>query len=384
MSIKKKLAKSQKQRATSLWEGPESSNWNGGVSQSMLHSFLVCRERFRIKYVLGLGPPDDFNHSIEFGNLWHACEEALSGHHADPWKLLDLHVSKLLKTYPMKQEDIIKWYEIVKLQFPIYVEYWKQNDTQAKHRKPILQEGVFCEPYVLPSGRTVFLKGKWDAVDLVGGKIYLQENKTKGTIEQDVIMRQLSFDLQTMLYLSALQTAINATYETPLSKLKKKALGGVRYNVIRRPLSGGKGSIRQKKNQTLEEYYDELAQIITNAKGSDWGMPEGEHYFFMRWKVDVSKFDVLNFQLQFLSPILEQLCSWWNWVSKCLESGRDVWGNPIHWRAPYGTYSPLYNGKPTDVDHYLETGSTVGLVRKERLFRELEDENELEGSALVG
>ncbi len=385
MSIKKKLARSKKKQSDFLWQGPCSSEPNGGITQSMLHTFLVCPERARIKYVLGLGPPDDFNSSIEFGNFWHCCEEAWSGYHNDPWRLLDLYVSKLLKRYPMKQQDIIHWYNICKLQFPIYKEYWEENDEEAVEREPVLQEGVFCVPYTLPSGRTVYLRGKWDAVDSIGGKLWLQENKTKGSIDPSILLKQLSFDLQTMLYLVALEAdrndsegylAANEYKDLPLRTFK---IAGVRYNVIRRPLSGGKGSIRQKKNQELDEFYKELEGIIRGAKGPDWGVANDEHFFFMRWRVEVTSKDIENFKLQFLNPKLEWLCDWWEWISFCAKSKVDVFSpheNGVHWRAPYGTYSPLYNGKPTDLDTYLETGSTVGLVRQERLFRELVDDED--------
>src|SRR5580658_5237243 len=61
-----------------LWDGPESDTPNGGVTQSLLGSFLCCRERFRIKVVEGLQPADSFRRALEFGNLWHCAEEAFA------------------------------------------------------------------------------------------------------------------------------------------------------------------------------------------------------------------------------------------------------------------------------------------------------------------
>ena len=43
----------------------------------------------------------------------------------------------------------------------------------------------------------------------------------------------------------------------------------------------------------------------------------------------------------------------------------------IHFRMPYGVYSPLLDGRTTELDEYLASGSTVGLRRAESLFREL-------------
>lgn len=368
-----------------LWKGPSSDDPNGGITQSMLNQFMVCRERFRIKYVLGLQVPDSFNSRLEYGSLWHACEEGLAAKDKDPWARLDLYVGELLKRYPLQQEDVLKWYEICKIQFPIYVDYWAKH-SDVVNRQPLLQEEVFNIPYKLPSGRTVRLRGKFDSVDLIDGGIWLQENKTKGDIDPQLLQRQLTFDLQTGVYLVAISELNYAGPDTEASIHKaqqgwaifraqkewRACIHGVRYNVIRRPLSGGKGSIRQKKNQTLEEYYEELGNLIKGATGPEWGVLTDEHYYFMRWKVEFKPKDIENFKVKFLNPILEQLCDWWDWVGTLEQDPFDTDGSGgVHWQAPYGIYSPLYDGKPTDLDNYLQDGSTVGLTRAESLFREL-------------
>jgi len=360
-----KLKKAQKERAKPLWQGPSSDGPNGGITQSMLSQFLVCRERFRVRYVLGLQPPDDFNKNLEFGSLWHCAEEGLAAKDKDPWERLDNYAHELFQRYPLKKLEIMHWYEIVKLQFPIYTAFWAEHDD-VKNRTPLLQEEVFNVSYILPSGRKVYLRGKFDSVDLIDGGIWLQENKTKGDIDQEMLQRNLTFDLQTMFYLTALY---EVEYEDYFAKYP---ISGVRYNVIRRPLSGGKGSIKQKKNQTLEEFYEELSGIIQNATGPEWGMPPGDHFFFMRRKVAMSLEDIETFKVQFLNPILEQLCDWWDWMSDMAADPFEIEGHHgVHWRMPYGVYSPLLDGRTTELDEYLASGSTVGLRRAESLFREL-------------
>jgi len=373
-ALAKKLKKIQEERERPLWEGPSSSGPNGGITQSMLNQFLVCRERFRIRYVLGLQPPDDFNKAIEFGSLWHCAEEGLAAKDKDPWERLDNYLHELITRYPLKQADIIHWYEIVKLQFPIYVKHWAEHDD-VRNRTPLLQEEVFNVPYTLPSGRTVNLRGKFDSVDLIDKGIWLQENKTKGDIDVEMLQRNLSFDLQTGFYLVALlewHRTDSLGLQVPKGVSRVASLAGVRYNVIRRPLSGGKGSIKQKKNQTLEEFYEELAGIIQTASGPDWGTHPDDHFFFMRWKVDITPQDIETFKVQFLNPILEQLCDWYPMVT----DGQDPFsvdqnGYYHHFRMPYGIYSPLLDGRTTELDEYLASGSTVGLRRADSLFKEL-------------
>lgn len=376
-----RLKKAQEGKDQSLWEGPSSDGPNGGISQSMLSRFLTCRERFRIRYVLGLQPPDDFNKRMEYGSMWHCAEESLAAKHEDPWLLLDAYTRDLCAKYPLHQSDIIHWYNICKLQFPIYVKWWSQHED-VKNRTPLLQEETFDVPYKLPSGRTVRLRGKWDSVDLIGKKVWLQENKTKGDIDQQRMQTQLSFDLQTMMYLIALETDRQdcmgrlAAIED-ISTPARSPIAGVRYNVIRRPLAGGKGSIRQKKNQSLEDYYKELKDVIQGAIGPEWGMQPGDHFFFQRWNVEVTPEDIDKFKAQFFNPILEQLCDWWGFMEDC---DGDPWAQPYaphgspHYRMPYGVYSPLMDSRSgkTELDDYLEIGSTIGLQRSEKLFRELD------------
>lgn len=343
-----------KQTVQALWEGPESNGDQGGVTQSLLGKYLVCRERFRLKVIDGWAEADNFRLAMEYGNMIHEMEEALAANR--DWRVALLQYAQKLSTrYPLCGEQITKWYQVASLQFPIYVKYWEQNQD-VLDRTPIYQEKVFNHPYKLPSGRVVYIRGKYDAVDLIGGKspgMYLGENKAKGSVNCDEIENQLNFNLQTLLYLLVLSEDKSLT----------ERVKGVRYNVIRRPLAGGKHSIRPKKAtkkvaaETMDEYYNRLGGLIRDEPG---------HYFH-RWKQEVSSVELTNFRSQFLDPCLEELCRWYDWVT-----GGDPWrsGNKIHYRSPYGIYN-LMDGKPNELDEYLLSGSTLGLEKTDNLFPEL-------------
>jgi hypothetical protein len=336
--------------------------------------------------VEGLKSADTFNHRLEYGQMWHLCEEALAKSAVwktgeGPWSSsLRKYCREICMKYPTQQEQVQHWYNVCKTQFPLYVKYWAKH-PDVKARSPLLQEEIFHSPYLLPSGRTVYLRGKFDSVDLIGkGKsagIYLQENKSKGDINEQQLKRQLQFDIQTMMYLVALWKQYcptgkgRSTFGAPIA--------GIRYNVIRRPLSGGKGSIVQRKGngkttkpETNEEFYKRLGKVIE----------EDPSLFFMRWKVEILPSDIDRFKREFLNPVLEQLCDWWEfintgdpWRESDLHTYR-VPGDPpdaygIHWRMPYGVYSPLLDGGPTELDEYLTSGSTLGLQQTTDLFPEL-------------
>lgn len=378
-----------------LWKGPEVD----GVTQSLLSRFLVCRERFRILVVEGLREADSFNHRIEYGSMWHVCEEAFAGC-GERWKKyirndrqyewlepLREYAAQLHQQYPLDQEKIQHWYCVCREQFPVYVDYWRKH-PDVKNRTPLLQEQAFNVPYTLPSGRVVRLRGKWDSVDLIGkgrrAGVYLQENKTKGEIHEGQLLKQLSsgFDLQTMLYLVAYQEWHRQFGKQKTGKEWRCNLRGIRYNVVRRPLSGGKGSIRRHKatktkpEETADEFYGRLWDII-KAKP--------ETYFF-RWKVEVTPADLTRFRRECLDPILEQLCQWWDWVTDYSDpfhyvreyssdrSARrpDSASTPIHWRHPFGVWNSLNEGSSTPLDEYLLNGSTLGLEQTTTLFPELD------------
>jgi hypothetical protein len=216
----------------------------------------------------------------------------------------------------------------------------------------------------------------------MGGKdpgLYLVEHKTKGDIDERKVARQLLFDLQTMLYLTALQEEATPSIERTCygpEELNDRLIKGVLYNVVRRPLSGGKYSIirhkatKTKNEETKTEYYDRLQGLI--REDPDW--------FFMRWRVEVRPADVERFKRECLNPILEQLCDWWSWVEistlRTKGSAFDYDAHhgygAIHWRHPFGVYNVLDEGGSSDLDEYLESGSEAGLRRATTLFPELE------------
>lgn len=375
----------EKKRLQPLWDGPMSDKPNGGITFSLLCRFLNDRERFRLYVIEGLAPPERFNNKIEYGNMWHLCEEAYAAEERHFGEYvgttlwpdnLNAYAVNLCNKFPHDKAEVWHWYQVCKLQFPIYVQHWSKSRNDSA--KPLMQEVSFKVPYRLPSGRKVLLRGKWDSVDSVDGEIWLQENKSKGNIDPELIQRQLKFDLQTMLYIVALDSANEHDEKgkgLPAPQYRYGGpIAGVRYNCIRRPLSGGKHTIvrhkatKNKSEETHEQYYERLKGLIAGES----------EYFFYRWIVHVKKSDIELFRQTCLNPILEQLCSWWDWVNYSGERGTtDIYSSNkgVHFRMPYGVYNPLTDAKGsgarTPYDSYLDTGSKIGLSEVTNLFPEL-------------
>lgn len=366
-------------KVQSLWAGPDGEGPEGGVTQSLVGNWLTCRERARLYLVEGLAPPQTFSHALEYGNMWHVCEEEVAGPHPSCWgnSLLG-YAKKLSAKYRFQQEEIEHCYNVCKVQFPIYLDHWSKH-PDVTGRVPLLSEHAFDVPYRLPSGRTVRLRGKMDSVDLVegenGGEVWLQENKTKGDVDVPRLTRQLSFDLQSMFYLvalSSLQESLRKQLrpdgvESNMVTLAGHQIAGVRYNVVKRPLSGGTGSIRRKqptKSNPLGEskgsFYDRLSSIIKKSPGE----------FFERFNVSVTAEEIDHFRSECLDPILENLCDWYADATRTPRHTPPGYRTPMNWRHPYGSWNAIDNGTDCYAD-YLAAGSEAGLERRTELFPEL-------------
>jgi len=381
-----------------LWKGPVED----GISFSLLSKFLVCRERFRLKVVEGLDEDEGFNHNLEFGSLWHEAEEAHAA--GKDWRpALTRYKDKLRSRYPGDEDEIRKWFNVAKTTFPFYVRHWKKHKVETK-RVPVLEEESFRVPLVLPSGRTITLRGKWDAVFRNGRSIYLQENKTKGRIDEAGLQGTVDQNLQTMIYRVALNVWMNLVKsgdippnlepkpsKTALKDVLNCTVKGTLYNVVRRPLSD-LHCIKQRKGrevwnkdktrkvrkgaETEKEFFERLAKDVIE--------PEAKSYF-MRWKVLLTNKDVDRFRLHSLDPILEGLLDWWEWIAgdfnnpwRVPNAGELVEGplvrcpgGGVHHQAPWGVYNSMFGGFRGDFFEYLTTGRKTGLKTIKTLFPEL-------------
>lgn len=390
--IKKPIRRANKRKPSRpLWQGPVED----GISFSLLSKFLVCRERFRLKTVEGLDEDEGFNHALEFGSLWHEAEEAHSA--GKDWRsALTRYKDRLRSRYGQAaEEEILKWFNVAKATFPIYINHWKSHKDE-NGRVPVLEEESFRVPVLLPSGRTIVLRGKWDAIFRVKKSVYLQENKTKGRIDIEGIQGTVDNNLQTMVYHVALREWLRLVKsnqdpewlepkpgKTQLTEALDLPVKGTLYNVVRRPLSD-QHAIKQRKGrevwneaktrkvrkgaETEKEFFERLAKDVIE--------PEAKSYF-MRWKVMLTQADIDRFRVRCLDPILEGLLDWWDWIAADFD---DPWrvnpdngipGGGVHHQTPWGVYNSMFGGFRGDFFELLTTGRKSGLRHIETLFPEL-------------
>lgn len=350
-----------------LWKGPTED----GITFSMLSKFLVCKERFRLKYICGITEPLDFDYAIFYGSMWHEAEEAYYG--GKSWKTAIIKYShKLLGEFPTSDEEIDKMFNLCKRQFEVYIKHYKTEDG---NRKPVLEEYTFKIAYEVPLGgknsRTIYLRGKMDRCYAKNRKfLYLQENKTKGFVDQEAIASTIHSNLQTSLYNYCLRSVLKdqqSKNQKPIlppppafCKLPSTAkVEGVLYNVIRRPLSE-RHALRQRKSESLTQFYDRVRDKIA----------EKPHEHFYRYPVPILTSQLKKFEQEILLPKLTEVVLWFDWI-------KQNWKNPfapgnfIHSKTPWGVYNSMFGGFRGDYYDLLARGRTSQLIPVDGLFTEL-------------
>ena len=342
-ATKKKKVVSAIKNAVNKNSVAPSANWDlyrDGVSYSLLSRFINCRERFRLYAVEGLRPEKSGRDALEFGTYVHRILEL----HA---KKPNLSIHALVKANPCPLDPALK--PVAQVVMDRYL-WWYKN---SKYRY-IAQEEVFDVPYLLPNGRTLRLRGRFDEIlrapaGYPRGTIWIQENKTKEKINTYQIESFLPNNLQTMFY----STAAERHYSRPVT--------GVVYNVIRKPTH--KRSVQKKETQ--EQFLERLDGIIE----------ADPKHFFHRVEFPFHKSHLERWQLRTLNPILLDLCRWWESIA---HNPFEPWtlpdgsANPNHFLRPFGVYDSLTTGIGDYFDP-ITRNNYVGYSRDNEPFSELRD-----------
>lgn len=347
---------SDKAKLPSGWSlygnGPKS-----GLSQTMIQKFIVCRERFRIRYVEGLISSGGVSDAIEFGNIFHKAWEL----HCKGVPLKAI-LNKLTARHPRTREAVYDPHlcKIAVTLLPIYLEYTKE-DTKDFHY--LRSEQKFNMPYQCGLGRIVHMKGKRDAELLRDGKLWLKENKTKSQINVEQLTHTLPYFVQPGLYLLSLQR-----------DYPEYDIGGFIYDVVRKP------GLKRKKNETEVQFLRRIRDDVESRP---------EHYFLML-EIDMDTKHLEEWRLRFFDPVISQICLWWEsikhnpfdpWTTPSGNiglSGTDpqvLVQNPHHFLRPFGIYDPLATGVG---DYFLKivNATNAGLVETDEPFPELDDDEE--------
>lgn len=365
---------------TPLWKGPAVD----GITNSLLCKFIVCRERFRLQVIEGYREEDAFDSAIEYGQMWHEVKEAYRT--GRDWKKsLGDYREKLWARYPASIGEINNWAYICAGQFMAWLSRPRPAVTPRRIKEQQLcTEDSFRVPYTLPSGRKLIFRGKYDSILLADkNALYIEDDKSKGKIDEVGITNTLFGNLQMGLYHTAAKESLTkgADGKWRIHNLDKRGsvelpatatrpyLAGTRYQIVRRPLAEYYPPVKQKKTETQKEFGDRVIQHI--ADNTD--------YYFMTMQSMMSESGLHKFQQTILHPWCEALLDWWEYMESV---NFDPWTscpveqkNSLHFQTPWGVYNSLFGGFKGDFFDYLTKGTDRALIKIHTLFPELESED---------
>lgn len=268
-----------------------------GVTQGALMTFLTCRKLADFTLFKGLRQKRE-SVPLTWGTLMHAVLERW--YHDGT-----VDVEAYLENYA-KENAIGKWSPDEEQEFETtagqimavfkgYQDYWKKNDKamdwvaqEQKFSLP-LNVGVFNHATDSTDTFQVQVRGMIDGVFRTGlakaktGKkpLWITDHKTKGQIDEDMIMDTLERDFQIHLYAWA---CLQLYGEVPT---------GVLYNVVRRP------QLRLKQKEKLKDFQKRVEADVKERP---------EHYF-KRFEYTLDSRAIGTFETE-LKQIVGEFLSW--------------------------------------------------------------------------
>ena len=347
-----------------------------GVTYSFLQQFAFCREQARLGFVEGL-TQDGTIDALDFGSAFHDLLEYLaedsSSSRLTNHKMLKDRLNRWLagerEQRQLKKADadhIGFLCDQCVMMFPLYVDYWRKRNGHEFKSDFVCQEADFRVPHFINLGpkaaeayeglkndptefakkslklihnvhgepRQIILRGRFDAIFRLQGKLWLMENKTKSQIDEEGLQQSLSQDLQSMMYCHAIKLQYG---EYP---------AGILYNVIRRPMHR-----MTKADKTPSDLIRRMEADIRQDPDK----------YFMRWTISLDSGDIEKWVERTLNPLLTQVCLWWDEISVRPFDPWSIPGRIHHFQNPEGLWTRY--GK-SSYFNYLTRGTTHGLRRR--------------------
>ena len=348
-------------RTGPFWKGPCDDSESGGVTADLLKLFVLCPERTRLRYVEGLVREPRLDHKKLFARLFETAlkEFRVSGTVGAGLDAAYDACEREQDRYPGgdDRDKIVHWFNVLVPTFCGYIKHRQENDIDQGATRSVQLLPDVATPvrtsYTVPSGREVTLVGPEGTSWKIGAGstayFRLLRRVVKGDLNPDRLLATARFDLDTMFAVVLHGGQVREVY----------------YDMVRRPLSGGRGSISRYKptaknpqGESATAFYARLRDTVLDADPGYW---------YPHALVEIQPSDVEKFREKCLDPLLERLCDWYAVVSM-IDDGRRRSGLG-HYTAPFTTDAPA-----TEYDEYLLTGSERGLTRRSKVaFPELEE-----------
>lgn len=220
---------------------------NMGITQSLLSSYLECRQKANLAYKEGWSSTQVSN-PLVFGTLFHECLDRSYKFMRHDGKFSGINwdnmVDNVLKDYkekfvedggiwtPENEENHILNEGYIKILLPEYFKrYWKDDSKKEwlaieKEFKVQYQDGVY-------------LRGKYDRIAQEKEDIVIYDTKTKGRLDPN-FQDGATFNLQMMFYVYA--------YWKETGKLAKRFV----FDIVKRP------GLRKGAMETLQHFMERV------------------------------------------------------------------------------------------------------------------------------
>lgn len=322
-----------------------------GITQSLLSTFALCPEKFRLGYVERWTPVKT-GRALDFGTVCHAAlahiyenfpedlRLGISGEAAgmETQELVNDKLSKFLAASytadrkrlvdfpsgnPNEFDELEETYGMAQVTLEGYFDNWL--DDLVKMDWLGLEQEVSM-PFKLMDGRTVMIKGKLDGVFRSGKVLRLMENKFRGRVDMDNTNNKLVFDLQVQTYL-------------PLaSYYYKEPVNGALYNITRR------SQLRKKVNERRVDFLNRIKEDIATR-------PD---FYFMRTQATFTEDERRRWQYEFQRRVEQFIHAWDNRNFYRDDQACDRWNTVC-------PFMPICSGNPVK-----------GLYTRGKTFSELE------------
>ncbi len=317
-----------------------------GVSQSMIGTWLSCREKARLNIILGLSSIQNNSKPLIFGSISHGVLErgyrlmraskvpSLGGivAYMDNWvnEALDDWKEENPKRNTDAEDSAEECAAIIQELLPRYFEHWFAEDSKVKWMHV---EDQFKVPLQMPDGKYVNMVGQFDGSYFDQKKrLCLFETKNKSQFPER-LAELLPLDLQLGYYLTA------------LAATTKKTAHLVRYNLIRRP------GERRGQQESLPNFCRRIGENV--AKKPD-------HYFVrLDIRLEEQERQTHMFRAQ---KLVEEFYHWWKTTDP---KEKDLMWNSGSCENRYGVCGNLLICANNDKSgHYVRDAVSPELVKK--------------------
>lgn len=289
VDFKKHMLKKIKDDTAQRW-----NLYTRGVSPSFLVDFMKCKQTTLVRWVDGW-KPRKFKAAPAHGIIGHDYLKRLhmltqSGKKVTGKTVAKLSAdiladykkeNKLLSAHDDALEMLIGQHEVV---LPEYIKYYPADFSGEVQWSET--EERFNAPYIFEDGKKTKLTGFKDAVFLDRKGTGIEETKHKGQISVDNLESMLPYNLQVMFYAHCIFMK---------SEFKDNSVR-IHFNVIRRT------AMKQGETETLAQFLARLQKDVRKRP---------DHYF-TRLEMEVTRDESLEWQKEFLHPIMEEVQWWWN------------------------------------------------------------------------